>query len=871
MLTESYLEREIQHALLSLPEGVGYAALVSGPAGAGKSDMVARLTTPLTDWKRVQVGALEWEQDNEGYIQRIVEGRLGHPLGPAPDEGYDPAPLICVDHAQWADRASIRALLSAVRSVSAGNAALLLTVDSDADPLELRSAVDAVFEIPPMDTGEVQRFVSQAVGASITAQTATQMRVITGGNPAYVRQLLGQYPADHWSTEAPLLRVPDDWHAALLRRCPEAEQGKMRELLLATALVSYDDGPQPLTLLESILPGMEETFSAALNAGVLGIHLLGGQRFVYFRHTTDRAAVRAGADIPFMRALHAKAATFYTNRGNLNASTFHWAQSQPARDPNVTRALLERAAALGRAGQWLDAARFQLLAATIAQNVNLEERHTLSAVESLISGSDIRQAKLHASTLPATDVDPHVDSVRGFLAIHEGQRNAADTLLERAWNGAGEAEETAPLRASIAARRTLFHLHEWEPAEIIRWAEITRREAGEDFLTVADTRYLSTMAEGVLRGTIPTYEEDPRETPVLAFRREMTLGWFNTVHDNLAEARQRLQVTTRQEGAHRIVVWMDAWLARTLYLLGEPGNALQVVERGLSRAEQHGLEFLSPLLLWTGTACAQLRGEHSLAASYNNRLTLNEDAFVIQRVPALLTQLRSALAKSDYRTAVRFGRELAAIQERTDISQPGFWPWEDLYARALLATGEHEKAEAVLETAEARAAASHIDSVHARLAVPRANLLIQRGDTAAGLRTFQDAVERLQFRQLPAAESTLLFAYGRALRRLGRRKQADDALAQASSLFQAMGAHELVALADRERRAGGLGERVNGFAGLTPQEEEIARAVATGASNKEVANEFYLSTKTVEYHLTRVYRKLGIRSRNELASALERK
>ena len=86
-----------------------------------------------------------------------------------------------------------------------------------------------------------------------------------------------------------------------------------------------------------------------------------------------------------------------------------------------------------------------------------------------------------------------------------------------------------------------------------------------------------------------------------------------------------------------------------------------------------------------------------------------------------------------------------------------------------------------------------------------------------------------------------------------------------------MGAHELVALADRERSAGGLGERVNGFAGLTPQEEEIARAVATGASNKEVANEFYLSTKTVEYHLTRVYRKLGIRSRNELASALERK
>ena len=83
-----------------------------------------------------------------------------------------------------------------------------------------------------------------------------------------------------------------------------------------------------------------------------------------------------------------------------------------------------------------------------------------------------------------------------------------------------------------------------------------------------------------------------------------------------------------------------------------------------------------------------------------------------------------------------------------------------------------------------------------------------------------------------------------------------------------MGAGEFVAMANRERRASGLGQQSPQFAGLTPQEEEIAQAVAAGATNREVADEFYLSTKTVEYHLTRVYRKLGIRSRGELPRAL---
>lgn len=122
---------------------------------------------------------------------------------------------------------------------------------------------------------------------------------------------------------------------------------------------------------------------------------------------------------------------------------------------------------------------------------------------------------------------------------------------------------------------------------------------------------------------------------------------------------------------------------------------------------------------------------------------------------------------------------------------------------------------------------------------------------------------------LPFYRSRILFEYGQALRRQGQRRRADEVFARASSMFQEMGATALVSMANRERRVGGLGPRSGKAGGLTPQEYEIALLVADGNSNREVAHELFLSPKTVEYHLTRVYRKLQIRTRMELRDALE--
>ncbi|WP_394276622.1 helix-turn-helix transcriptional regulator, partial [Luteococcus sp.] len=103
----------------------------------------------------------------------------------------------------------------------------------------------------------------------------------------------------------------------------------------------------------------------------------------------------------------------------------------------------------------------------------------------------------------------------------------------------------------------------------------------------------------------------------------------------------------------------------------------------------------------------------------------------------------------------------------------------------------------------------------------------------------------------------------------GRRQRADEVLAHAAEIFGQMGAGVMVDRCAAERRVGGVGpaNRINPH-GFTPQEEQIAALVAEGGTNRAVARELSLSTKTVEYHLPRIYRKLGVTTRQALREGL---
>jgi DNA-binding NarL/FixJ family response regulator len=180
---------------------------------------------------------------------------------------------------------------------------------------------------------------------------------------------------------------------------------------------------------------------------------------------------------------------------------------------------------------------------------------------------------------------------------------------------------------------------------------------------------------------------------------------------------------------------------------------------------------------------------------------------------------------------------------------------------ALSLTGDLERGSMLLDELASRT--NELDSplVDALTERARASLLLVEGsadEAAEGFRAAASAFDELGF--APEAARSVL-GLGRAQLRLGQRSRAADSLAEARDRFTTMGAASWAALVvhDLERVAPGRAEGE-----LTSTEQRVAALVAEGMRNKEIAGAMYVSIATVEAHLTRIYRKLGIRSRNEL-------
>ncbi|MFP5367713.1 MAG: helix-turn-helix transcriptional regulator, partial [Actinomycetes bacterium] len=169
----------------------------------------------------------------------------------------------------------------------------------------------------------------------------------------------------------------------------------------------------------------------------------------------------------------------------------------------------------------------------------------------------------------------------------------------------------------------------------------------------------------------------------------------------------------------------------------------------------------------------------------------------------------------------------------------------------------------------------------ARLAYVRGRILAAGGDLDAARSSFLGGLAQLEGLPLPFARARIKFAYGQSFRRAGKRREAGAVLLEARDLFAVLGAGAYVDRCSREMRAAGVASddhpgsaasgraaqgQATGPADLTEQEKAVAALVASGLSNKEAAAELYVSVKTVQYHLTRIYAKLGVTSRSALAT-----
>lgn len=500
-------------------------------------------------------------------------------------------------------------------------------------------------------------------------------------------------------------------------------------------------------------------------------------------------------------------------------------------------------------------------------------------MDALINAGRISEARSLAQGLERVNSDPRRDAVLGSLAVHLGRAGEAQVLLDRALTSGDADEQDAPAadRVALAQKFVVHSLCEWRPARIRHWARTVTDSGRPDQPEIEEARAIEMLGRAIEGDPVAAPAVEGRLAglaPAVAQRFEMASGWIALAQDDLETARRHLTSavpTADVSGSARISIWAQAWLARTLLLQGDWDDALRVVDTAARRVDDLELDLLAPVVHWPGAVIRSMRGDHLGAATHLRNLTTSADAYPIQIIPSAMARMQVAAASGDY-TSVRLAAEpVVALAREVDIDQPGYWPWHDLYAHALVLAGRLDEAEELIGPAETRAERQGHRSTLARLGAVRARIAAVRGDLDECSRVFQRGLEHLDGLAMPYYSARMHFGYGQTLRRAGRRREAHLALGTARGIYEQLGAKAYVERCDCERRAGGVAvARTGGNSTLTPQERAVATLVAAGRTNAQAAEELFLSVKTVQYHLTRIYSKLGLSGRTELAGYVSR-
>ncbi|GAB3993273.1 helix-turn-helix transcriptional regulator [Nocardioides marmoraquaticus] len=865
------------------PDGTPRVVVIEGARGAGRTTTLDRVASALTTCRVVRASGVPWEAGSPLATLRhaglatdlagrdVVEKAVD--LWRDLDGTGGSATVLLVDDADLADPESLQVLATGSRLHPEARVLVVATRTiggRGAANEVLDRAAGLVLRLAPMTAAEV-RELAAGQGVALSATVAAHLVRHTDGNPAHVEALVASSPRSVWQGVAPDLPAPAlvqrRTAGALERLPPDA-----RELVEAVAVL----GPEaPLALAAAVARAERplDAVDAAVEIGLLLRTGVGVGTTVSFAEPIESAAVRDLMGLQRRSELHRAAATLVDDEAARleHAVAARWEPDAALADE--LHALAQRHAG---AGAWSTAAHLYLLARRSSAHPGRAAERLLLAVDALVGAGDVLAASGYLAEVESLPESAMRNSVIGYLAILRGRAGEAVSRLDRAWQLVS-ARRDPVVAATVAQRHVLHALAGCDGAAIVTWADRAVDVVGPDHPTAIEAqaiRGLGLGATGHVEEALASYRELLGRSlgGSVGQRVGMGAGWLHLVADEVDVARAELSRAVPTDylgGSVRISLWARAWLARVHFLTGEWDRAVEVAGSAVGLADDVGVRLLQPLLRWTLTQVHALRGDWDRARD-SSRAAVTDGAgeYAVSRVPACLGRAALCEAAADYAGVLAALAPLAQGTFGPDVAEPGFWPWADVHANALVVQGDLDGAADFLDRHERVARDRGHRSTRARLGYARGRLLGAQGDLRAARQAFEASLEALQPLPLVYDRARVNFAYGQTLRRAGKRREADVVITAAAEDWLALGATTYVQRCERELKAGGVRAvlRDRPAESLTPQERAVAGMVATGLRNREVAAELFLSEKTVQFHLTRVYAKLGVRSRVELAT-----
>jgi DNA-binding NarL/FixJ family response regulator len=776
--------------------------------------------------------------------------------------------VVAIDDLQWLDSVSARALRYALRRADREPLGVLGTARSaQPDPLGIRETLppgrSETVELGPLSLGALRRLLSGTV-AAISRPALAQIHSLSGGNPLYALELARAMPDGRRSTD---IALPGSLRTALEHRL-DALPARLEPVLEAVSAL----GATSVQSLRNLLP--ESDVDAILEAAIAEqVLALDEDLSVRFAHPLLGSVVYTSLSPLARRSLHARLAAQATEP---DVRARHLALSTDDPDESIA-SLLERAAtrAAGRGANDLasEFAGHGRRLTPVADEASVRRR-ALAEIEYLAAAGEVREALSRADRL-VRSLAPGPERVEALVQraeLEDDDRDTAEALLLGALDEAGTDERL---------RGRVFH----------RLAQLRRLRAGDLPGAIDAARSSLALAEDC-------------GDPTLELHAAAYLGHLEALggkpRPDLMDRAVRLEA---ELGVQPLSIRPRSLLAMHRLWAGDLPAARALLDAVQAEAARAGNEMKQPQHFYISAlvenASGNLELAHTLAArgleaaldaenTYAERELLyplaraeawlgreQEARATAQRlceeasthgVKPLLVRAASvlgllALSLDDLESACDELARAADLLERMGFANPGAFRVLPDAIEALARSEELSAAEALHERLESEAAAAGPWS-HAAVERARGALLLARGDAERAADVLDGAAACFQSLEHGPDTARALLLRAQALLRAGRRSLAAEVAAAAHARFSAMGATlwEARALELLERLQPG---RAAGR--LTAAETRVAALVAKGMKNREIGQALFMSVATVEAHLTRIYRKLDIRSRTELA------